>query len=56
MCKWTQEVLADLHKENWAGIFRFTSILLGEIYEKSLFEHPVWFRPDSDVPIPLFDS
>jgi hypothetical protein len=56
MCKWTQEVLVDLHKENWAGIFRFTSILLGEIYETSLFEHPVWFRPDSDIPVNLFDS
>jgi hypothetical protein len=26
MCTWTQEVLTELHKETWAGIFRFTSV------------------------------
>jgi hypothetical protein len=26
MCAWAQEVLADLHMENWSRIFRFASV------------------------------
>ena len=54
MCAWTREVLTELHKENWAGIFRFTSLSLDDIYNPALFREPVWFRPDSSEAVPLF--
>jgi hypothetical protein len=54
MCAWTMEVLTELRKEAWAPIFRFCSFLLEEIYEMNIWEAPVWYRPDSLTPVPLF--
>jgi hypothetical protein len=54
MCNWTMEILTELHKETWAPVFRFRSFLLEEIYEAPIFEAPVWYRPDSPTPMPLF--
>jgi hypothetical protein len=54
MCNWAVEVLTELHKEAWASIFRFCSFLLEDIYDTNLFEAPVWYRPDSPTPVPLF--
>jgi hypothetical protein len=54
MCAWTQEVLAELYKEDWASVFRFHSLCLDDIYNTPLFEAPVWFRPDVPTPLPLF--
>src|SRR5207248_6522210 len=54
MSAWTQEVLADLHMENWSNIFRFTSVVFEELYTTPIFDQPVWYRPDSAVSIPLF--
>ena len=54
MCAWTMEVLAELHKESWASIFRFHSLCLDDIYQAHIFQEPVWFQPDSNSPIPLF--
>src|SRR4051812_6109459 len=56
MRKWTREVLADLHKERWAGIFRFTSLEHEMIYKTPLFDTALWFRPDSEMPILLFSG
>lgn len=53
MCAYTQEVLADLHMENWASIFRFTSIEYDQLFTTPLFDEPVWYRPDSASPVPL---
>ena len=55
MVAWTREVLAELKMERWAGIFRFTSVVFETVYEhaQSLFEEPVWYRPDSPTPVPL---
>lgn len=54
LCAWTREVLAELHKENWASVFRFHSLCREEIETASLFEAPVWYRPDSEKPVRLF--
>jgi hypothetical protein len=31
-------------------VFRFTSILLDEIYDLAMFEKPVWYRPGASKP------
>ena len=49
-----KEVLTELHKEAWAPIFRFHSFLFEDIYDTNIFEAPVWYRPDSPKPVPLF--
>jgi DNA-binding PadR family transcriptional regulator len=54
MCGYTMEVLAELHKEAWAPIFRFHSFLLEDMYDTDLFEAPVWYMPHSPTPVPLF--
>lgn len=54
MCRWTQEVLAELHIENWASIFRISSVVFDELYTTPIFDEPVWYRPDSLSPVPLF--
>lgn len=53
MCAWTNEVLAKLNKENWARLFRFCSVTL-DLYSSQLFKAPVWYKPDSASPVPLF--
>jgi hypothetical protein len=50
---WTAEVLAELHMQNWAGVFRFASVEYQTLYDLTVFEKPVWFRPDSPAPMPL---
>lgn len=54
MCAYTMEVLAELHKENWASVFRFHSFLLENAYDTPIFEAPLWYRPDVPTPVPLF--
>jgi hypothetical protein len=54
MISWTQEVLQEQHRENWARIFRFHSLDLDGIYNDALFQEPVWHRPDSPEPVLLF--
>ena len=53
MTRWTKEVLQELKMEDWAGIFRFTSVDLGDIYEQGIFEKAVWYKPDTSQPLPL---
>jgi hypothetical protein len=53
MRQWTAEVLAELNMQNWAGVFRFASVEYQTLYDLSLFEKPVWCRPDSPAPMPL---
>jgi hypothetical protein len=56
MCTWSQEVLADLHLENWSHIFHFTSLQFDKLYSTPIFSEPVWYRPDSPEPVRLFAS
>jgi hypothetical protein len=51
---WTQEVLKELDKENWASIFRFHSLRFEDIYNGSILQERVWYRPDSEPPVMLF--
>ena len=55
MAAWTGEVLTELKMERWAGLFRFTSAVYETLYEDAhtLFEKPVWYRPDASTPLPL---
>jgi hypothetical protein len=57
MNAWTREVLTELHLLNWAGIFRFTAVEFDTLYDQtaSLFEEPVWLRPDTPKMVGLFD-
>ena len=56
MGAWTMEVLAELELNAWAGVFRFTAVTYDTLYEDAhaIFEDPVWYRPDSPTPVPLF--
>lgn len=54
LCRWTQELLAELGMEKWGTIFRFTAVALDDLYKTPIFEAPVWYWPDSAVPVPLF--
>jgi hypothetical protein len=56
MCTWTQEVLTDLHLDNWSSIFRFTSLQFDKLYSTPVFSEPLWYRPDSPTPVPIFSS
>jgi hypothetical protein len=50
MALWTREVLEELGKNNWAGVFRFASVDFKGLFDLALFEKPVWIRPDSPTP------
>jgi Replication-relaxation len=54
MCAWAQQVLAELHMENWSHIFRFSSVEFDQLYTTPMFDEPVWYRPDSPIPVLLF--
>jgi hypothetical protein len=56
MSRWIREVLEELRLTSWAPIFRVASLTYEELYTSPLFEGPVWFRPDSDVPLRLLDA
>jgi hypothetical protein len=56
MRRWTNEVLAELGKQNWAGVFRFASTVYQDLYDLTLFEKPVWYRPDSSEPLSFLRS
>ena len=57
MNEWTREVLAELNLKNWGGIFRFASVEFDSLYDQtpSLFEEPVWLRPDMKETVRLFE-
>jgi len=56
MRAWTNQVLADLNRPNWARVFRFCALSMDEVYGAPLFSEPVWFRPDEPDPVKLFTS
>ena len=55
MCTWIKELLKDMRLEAWAGVFKVASVEFQTLYDHALFESAVWFRPDSDTPVRLFD-
>jgi hypothetical protein len=54
MCAWIAELLKEMRMEDWAGVFRVASIEFATLYDNSLFEEDVWYRPDSPTPTSLF--
>ena len=56
MNAWTREVLAEMNLK-WGGIFRFTAVEFDNLYDQagSLFEEPVWLRPDTRELVRLFE-
>ena len=53
MCLWTRQVLEELRLQDWADVFRFASVEFDKLYDLTLFEKPVWYRPDSPTPVRL---
>jgi hypothetical protein len=56
MLEWTKECLRELGLANWAPVFRFCALSFGELYESGIFDKPVWFRPDREKPVGLFEG
>lgn len=54
--EWTMEVLKEQRRERWARVFRFASVPFDRIYESHLFEEKVWYRPDREEPVGLFEG
>jgi hypothetical protein len=53
MALWTGEVLEELGKQNWAGVFRFASLDFKDLFDLALFEKAVWYRPDFPTPLTI---
>jgi hypothetical protein len=53
---WTSQVLEELHLQDWADVFRFASLEFDKLYDLTLFEKPVWYRPDSPTPVALLPA
>jgi Replication-relaxation len=57
--RWTKDVLAQekLNRKGWASMFKFVAVTFDHIYDhmQSLFEEPVWYKPDASTPVGVFD-
>jgi hypothetical protein len=56
MCEWTKEGLKELGLANWAPLLRFCTVSFGELYESGIFEGQVWYRPNEEKPVGLFEG
>jgi len=57
MNAWTREVLAESNRDaSWNSIFRFTAVEFDGLYDSisSIFDQPVWLRPDTRELVRLF--
>jgi hypothetical protein len=54
MCKWITELLREMRLTDWKRVFRVAEVEFRTIYNFSLFEENVWYRPDSSGPLRLF--
>jgi hypothetical protein len=54
MKQWIWEILKEMRLESWADSFKVASIEFTNLYDNSLFEEDVWYRPDSPTPRSLF--
>lgn len=55
LCVWTREVLAEMHLESWASVFRFHPLAIEDIYNTPVFDEAVWYQPLLSAPLPLFE-
>jgi hypothetical protein len=56
LVNWTMELLREQGMESWGKAFRVSSVSIGEIYESALFAGRVWYRPDREIPVGLFEG
>jgi hypothetical protein len=55
LCRWTQNLLAELGLKSWSGMFRFNSLAWSDDFSRlGLFEAPLWYRVDSAIKESLF--
>jgi hypothetical protein len=49
-------VLSELDLQEWGVIFRFTAVSFDTLHADipALLEKPVWYRPGTSQPVPLF--
>jgi hypothetical protein len=52
---WTKEVLREMRRP-WAGLFRFGAFSFRELYKTQPFGKKVWYRPDEERPVLLFEG
>ena len=55
MCLWIHELHKEMRLEDWTNVFKVASIEFQNIYDRSLFEKAVWYKPDSSTAVRLFD-
>jgi hypothetical protein len=49
------ELLKESRMTDWAGVFRVADVEFGTLYDNALFESEVWYRPDQEKAVRLFD-
>jgi hypothetical protein len=55
MREWTAAVLAEQQLDDWAALFRFSTIDECLYDTLMIYTDPTWYRVDSDTRVPLFD-
>jgi Replication-relaxation len=55
MCAWIAELLREMRLGDWYRVFKVTSIEFGRLYDNALFEDEVWYRPDQEQAVRLFE-
>ena len=55
MCGYIMELLREMRLIDWAGNFKVASVEFGKLYDNALFESEVWYRPDSNTAVRLFE-
>jgi hypothetical protein len=55
LCLWIMQLLKEMRLESWAGVFRVASIEFGSLYDNAIFEGEVWYRPDAERAVRLFE-
>ena len=54
ICHYIKELLEDMRLKDWSSVFRVASVDFGTLYDYSLFESEIWYKPDSDTAVRLF--
>jgi hypothetical protein len=50
---WTEELLRERKLTDMAGLFRFAAVDYDRLYSTSLFDAPIWYRPETPNPVAL---
>ena len=54
MCSMIMQFLKERRLEEWARIFKVTSLEFHTLYDNALFEEDVWYMPGSEKAEKLF--